>query len=62
MSEQKDILSSLVMAVAEGEVLLHDDRQNLMSKEDLVKTVSSNRFFTLQDIQVSVRSKIYCFS
>ncbi len=46
MNEQQDILPSLVKAVAAGEMLLHDDRQNLMSKEDLIVAVSSNRLFT----------------
>lgn len=48
--DNKDILSSLVKAVAAGEILLHDDHMNLMSKEDLVQAVSSNKLLT--EIQV----------
>lgn len=58
MSEQKDILSSLVKAVAAGEMLLHDDRQNLMSRDDIVKAVSSNRLFTEVEVRDLVRDRL----
>ena len=50
MSEHQNLLSSLVKAVAAGEMLLHDDRQNLMSKEDLLKAISTNRL--LNEVEV----------
>ncbi len=43
MSEQDAILSSLVKAVAAQEILLHDDRQNLVSREELMRAISLNR-------------------
>jgi len=58
VSEQKDILSSLVKAIAAGEMLLHDDRQNLMSKEDLVRAVSSNRLFTEVEVRGLFRDRL----
>jgi hypothetical protein len=58
VSEQKDILSSLVKAVAAGEMLLHDDRQNLMSRDDIVKAVSSNRLFTEVEVRDLVRDRL----
>ncbi len=58
MSEQRDILSSLVKSVAAGEMLLHDDRQNLMSKEDLVKAISPNRLLTEVEVRDLIRDKL----
>lgn len=58
MSEQKDVLSSLVKAVASGEMLLHDDRQNLMRKEDLVKAISVNRLLTEVEVRELFRDKL----
>ena len=46
MNEREDILPLLVQAVAAGDILLHDDRQNLVSKQELTHAVSSNRLLT----------------
>ncbi|MBF8265350.1 MAG: hypothetical protein HW384_1214 [Dehalococcoidia bacterium] len=51
MNERQDVLISLVKAVAAGEMLLHDDHQNLMSKEDLVRAISSNRLLTEVEVR-----------
>jgi hypothetical protein len=58
VSEQKDILSSIVKLVATGEMLLHDDRQNLISKEDLVKALSSNKLHTEIEIRDFISNKL----
>jgi len=58
VSEQKDILSYLVKAVAAGEMLLHDDRQNLMSKEDLIVAISSNRLLTKFEVRDLIRDRL----
>ena len=58
MNEQQNILLSLVKAVAAGEMLLHDDRQNLMSKEDLVIAVSPNRLLTDIEVYSLIRDRL----
>jgi hypothetical protein len=58
VSEQQDLLSSLVKAVAAGEMLLHDDRQNLMSKEDLLKAISANRLLTEVEARDLLRQRL----
>lgn len=58
MSEQDAILSSLVKAVAAKEILLHDDRQNLVSREELMHAISFNRLLIEDEPDALFKDKL----
>lgn len=58
MSENKDALRRFVKMVADGTVLLHDDPQNLVSRNELGQAICSNRPFTETQVDDLIKKKL----
>lgn len=58
MSNQQNPLNNLVKMVAEEKLLLHDDRQNLVSQEELVEAISTTGLVQKDELTNLTRSKL----